>query len=204
MLLYGDIIVLVAHSLNIIVRKVILKKQNIRKKHTTWSGLGCICIISKSIDIGWKKIIWPCVCVTGNFRSWNPCPLPQQKTRLIVNDINVCLKLVQEMNTYFFDFSYDRTTDRLLWWIRYTSWLHVRMIDTDNDAYWDMNVEWMTKLKVSDIKCRRPPIQTDVKSCLINRFTFVTKTLVKPGDIVRYMTIHTPPTSHDVTVTSLI
>ena len=78
--------------------------------------------------------------------------------------------------------SYDRTTDKL-WWIWHTSWL--RMINMDDTlAFWDMSVEWMTKPRVN-IQCWWPPIQTDVKLCLIDRFTFIAKTLIKPGDIVR-------------------
>ena len=39
--------------------------------------------------------------------------------------------------------------------------------------------------KAECIQCRRPLIQTDIKLCLIDRFTFDAKTLVKPGDVRR-------------------
>ena len=95
----------------------------------------------------------------GPFKDRCDCPLPQWKTRLIVNDIigNVSnfKEVVQKMNTLFFQLllieSYDRTTDRL-WWIWHTSWLWV--IDTDDAlAYWDIQYS-MPMTRLSTVRSR--------------------------------------------------
>ena len=69
----------------------------------------------------------------------------------------------------------------LLWWIWHTIWL--RMIDT---PWWHiLRHEWSGWWsRGSDIQCQQPPIQTDVKLCLFDHFSFITKALVKPGDMV--------------------
>ena len=110
---------------------------------------------------------------------WLPASTTEDKTYC---QWHQCLPHISsKMNTLFFDFFYDRTTELnwLLWWIWHTIWL--RMIDT---PWWcKLRHEWSGwRSRGSDIQCRQPLIQTDVKLCLIDRFSFVAKALVKPGD----------------------